>query len=186
MAGSLAFATTPPARTWHAAPRRRERLGVLRPPAMRPLLLALVFLGATARALDVAAIAMAGRQHASWPAGTLSAAFPAAGLLGGALFARLQPANGTSPREPLLLGAAYAVCWFPLLAPLPAPAVLLLALLPGALFVPLLTVAGLRVTTLARGARPPRRSAGSPAPCVSAWPPVPPWPARSAATSPSR
>ncbi|POX58091.1 MFS transporter [Streptomyces sp. Ru62] len=149
VAGSLSFATTPPARTWHAAPRRRERLGVLRPPAMRPLLLALVFLGATAGALDVAAIAVAGRQHASWPAGALPAAFSAAGLLGGALFARLQPANGTNPRELMLLGAAYAALWLPLLAPLPAPAVLLLTLLPGAVFVPLLTVASLRVTTLA-------------------------------------
>ncbi|MEU6548405.1 MFS transporter [Streptomyces sp. NPDC046859] len=59
VAGSLAFATAPPARAWRAAPRRRERLGVLRPPAMRLLLAALVFLGATIGALDVAAVAVA-------------------------------------------------------------------------------------------------------------------------------
>ncbi|MFI0813510.1 MFS transporter [Streptomyces echinatus] len=149
VAGSLAFATAPPARAWRAAPRRRERLGVLRPPAMRPLLLSLVFLGATVGALDVAGIAVAERQDASWLAGALPAAFSAAGLLGGVLFARLQPTTAPRPRHLMLLGGAYAACWLPLLAPLPAPAVLALALLPGALFVPLLTVASLTVTALA-------------------------------------
>ncbi|MEU3639921.1 MFS transporter [Streptomyces albogriseolus] len=149
VAGSLAFGTAPPARTWRAAPRRRERLGVLRPPAMRPLLLSLVFLGATVGALDVAGIAVAERQDASWLAGALPAAFSAAGLLGGVVFARLQPTTAPRPRHLMLLGGAYAACWLPLLAPLPALAVLALALLPGALFVPLLTVASLTVTVLA-------------------------------------
>ncbi|MFI5867118.1 MFS transporter [Streptomyces sp. NPDC051546] len=148
VAGSLAFATARPARTWRAAPRRRERFGVLRPPAMRPLLLSLVFLGATVGALDVAGIAVAERQNASWLAGALPAVFSAAGLLGGVLFARLQPATAPRPRHLMLLGAAFAVGWLPLLAPLPAPAVLVLAMLPGALFVPLLTVASLTVTAL--------------------------------------
>ncbi|MEU7031578.1 MFS transporter [Streptomyces sp. NPDC046275] len=149
VAGSLAFATAPPACAWRAAPRRRERLGVLRPPAMRRLLLSLVCLGATVGALDVAGIAVAEHQDASWLAGALPAAFSAAGLLGGVLFARLQPTTAPRPRHLMLLGAAYAACWLPLLAPLPAPAVLALALLPGALFVPLLTVASLTVTALA-------------------------------------
>lgn len=148
LAGSLVFATARPARTWRALPRRPGRLGVLRPPAMRPLLIALVFLGATVGALDVAAIATADRQHASWLAGALPATFSAAGLLGGILFARFQPATGPRPRHLLLLGAAFAACWLPLLAPLPALAVLALAMLPGALFVPLLTVASLTVTSL--------------------------------------
>ncbi|WP_250403552.1 MFS transporter [Streptomyces cellostaticus] len=149
VAGSLAFATTPPARTWRAAPRRRERLAVLRPPAMRPLLLSLVLLGATVGALDVAAIAVADRQDASWLAGTLPAAFSAAGLLGGVLFTRFQPTTVPRPRHLMLLGTAYTACWLPPpLAPLPASAVLLLALLPGAVFVPLLTVASLTATAL--------------------------------------
>lgn len=148
VAGSLAFATARPARTWRAVPRSRGRLGVLRPPGMRPLLIALVFLGAAVGALDVAGIAEADRQHASWLAGALPAAFSAAGLLGGVLFARLQPATGPGPRHLLLLGAVFAVCWLPLLAPLPALALLALAMLPGALFVPLLTVASLTVTAL--------------------------------------
>ncbi|MEU6547884.1 MFS transporter [Streptomyces sp. NPDC046859] len=149
VAGSLAFATAAPARAWRAAPRRRERPGVLRPPAMRLLLASLVLLGATIGALDVAAIAVAQRQDASWLAGVLPAAFSAAGLLGGAAFARLQPTTAPQPRHLMWLGAAYAACWLPLLAPLPAQAVLALALLPGALFVPLLTVASLTVTRLA-------------------------------------
>ncbi|MGW3930363.1 MFS transporter [Streptomyces microflavus] len=148
LAGSLAFATTRPARTWRAAPRR-ERLGVLRPPAMRPLLISLIFLGATVGALDVAGIAVAEQQNASWFAGALPATFSAAGLLGGILFARFQPATAPRPRHLMLLGTAYAACWLPLLAPLPAPAMLLLAMLPGALFVPLLTVASLTVTSIA-------------------------------------
>jgi MFS family permease len=149
LAGSLAFATARPARTWRAMPRRRDRLGVLRPPAMRPLLIALLFLGATVGALDVAAIATADRQDTSWLAGALPATFSAAGLLGGILFARLQPVTAPKPRHLLLLGAAFAACWLPLLAPLPALAILALAVLPGALFVPLLTVASLTVTALA-------------------------------------
>lgn len=149
LAGSLAFATAPPARTWRATARRRERFAVLRPPAMRPLLLALVFLGATVGALDVAGIAVAERQNAPWLAGALPAMFSAAGLLGGFLFARFQPASGPRPRHLMLLGSAFAVGWIPLLAPLPAPAALLLAMLPGALFVPVLTVASLTVAALA-------------------------------------
>ncbi|MFE9776161.1 hypothetical protein ACFYOV_31795 [Streptomyces sp. NPDC005931] len=120
---------------------------MLRPPALRPLLLSLVFLGATVGALDVAGIAVAQRQDASWLAGALPATF-AAGLLGGILSARLQPTTAPKPRHLLLLGAQFTTAWIPLLAPLPAPAILALAMLPGALFVPLLTVAGLTVTAL--------------------------------------
>lgn len=149
VAGSVAFTTARPARTWRAAPRRRDRFGVLRPPAMRPLLVALVFLGATVGALDVAAIAVAERQNSSWLAGALPAVFSAAGLLGGVLFARFQPATAPRPRHLMLLGVVFAAGWLPLLAPLPALAVLALAMLPGALFVPLLTVASLTVTSLA-------------------------------------
>ncbi|MCX4681344.1 MFS transporter [Streptomyces sp. NBC_01433] len=149
LAGSLAFATARPARTWRAAPRRPDRRGVLRPPAMRPLLISLVFLGATIGALDVAGIAVAERQDASWFAGALPAAFSAAGLLGGVLYARFQPATAPRSRHLMLLGAAFTAGWLPLLAPLPAPAILVLAMLPGALFVPLLTVASLTLTSVA-------------------------------------
>ncbi|WP_331725933.1 MFS transporter [Streptomyces sp. NBC_00470] len=149
LAGSLAFASAPPARTWRAAPRRHDRLGVLRPPAMRPLLLSLIFLGCAVGALDVAGVAVADRQDASWLAGALPATFSAAGLLGGILFARLQPATAPQPRHLLWLGVVFALCWLPLLAPLPAPLVLAAAMLPGALFVPLLTVASLTVSSLA-------------------------------------
>ncbi|MEU1466409.1 hypothetical protein ABZ467_38660 [Streptomyces sp. NPDC005727] len=65
----------------------------------------------------IAAIAVAARQDASWLAGALPAAFSAAGLLGGTLFARFQPTTAPRPRHLLLLGAAYAACWLPLLAP---------------------------------------------------------------------
>jgi predicted MFS family arabinose efflux permease len=82
-------------------------------------------------------------------AGALPATFSAAGLLGGVLFARFQPATAPRPRHLMLLGAVFAAGWLPLLAPLPAPAILALAMLPGALFVPLLTVASLTVTSLA-------------------------------------
>ncbi|MFF8883262.1 MFS transporter [Streptomyces flaveolus] len=150
VAGSVAFATARPARTWHAAaPGPRGRSGVLRPPAMRAVLLALVCLGVTVGALDVAAIAVAGRQDASWLAGALPAVFSGAGLAGGVVFARFQPATAPRPRHLLLLGAVFAACWLPLLIPLPAPAVLAAVTLPGALFVPVLTVTGLTVTTLA-------------------------------------
>jgi hypothetical protein len=116
---------------------------------MRPLLISLVFLGATVGALDVAGIALAERQDASWLAGALPAAFSAAGLLGGVLLVRFQPAADPGPRHLMLLGAGFAVCWLPLLVPIPAPALLALAMLPGVLFVPLLTVASLTVTSLA-------------------------------------
>ncbi|MFF9158525.1 MFS transporter [Streptomyces sp. NPDC014846] len=149
LAGSLVFATARPARSWRAVARRPGPLGVLRPPAMRLLLCALVFLGGTVGALDVASIAVAGRQDAAWLAGALPAVFSAAGLLGGVLFARLQPATAPKPRHLLLVAALFAAGWLPLLAPLPAPAVLAAAVLPGALFVPLLTVASLALTALA-------------------------------------
>ncbi|MFD5079517.1 MFS transporter [Streptomyces sp. NPDC058371] len=147
--GSLAFATTSPVRIWRAAPRHRARIGVLRPPAMRSLLMSLVFLGATVGALDVAGISVAEQLDEPWLAGALPATFSAAGLLGGVLFAHYQPASAPGPRYLLLLGAVFALCWLPLLAPLPASLLLALAMLPGALFVPLLTVASLAVTSLA-------------------------------------
>lgn len=149
LAGSIAFATAPPTRTWRPVARHRDRLGALRPPAMRPLLAALVFLGATIGALDVAGIAAADHQNAAWLAGVLPAAFSAAGLLGGVLFARFQPATALRPGHLLLVACLYAAAWLPLLAPLPALALLALAVLPGALFVPLLTVASLTLTSLA-------------------------------------
>ncbi|MFB6984609.1 MFS transporter [Streptomyces sp. NPDC056297] len=149
LAGSCVFAIARPVRTWHAAPGHRERFGALRPPAMWPLLGSLVFLGATVGALDVAGIATADRHHASWLAGALPTTFATAGLIGGALFVRFQPATAPRPRHLLLLAAAYAACWLPLLAPAPAPMVLVLAVLPGAMFVPLLTVASLTLTSLA-------------------------------------
>ncbi|MER6847023.1 MFS transporter [Streptomyces flaveolus] len=149
VAGTVAFATARPARTWRPTPGPRGRAGVLRPPAMRAVLLALVFLGVTVGALDVAAIAVADRQDASWLAGALPAVFSAAGLAGGVLFARFQPTTAPRPRHLLLLGVVFAACWLPLLAPLPAPVVLAAVMLPGALFVPVLTVAGLTVTALA-------------------------------------
>ncbi|MER6408754.1 hypothetical protein ABT269_35895 [Streptomyces viridosporus] len=71
----------------------------------------------------------------------------AAELLGGGLYARR---HGVPARRHLLLCATlFTAAWLPLLVPLPAWAVLALAPLPGALFVPLLTVAGLTVTALA-------------------------------------
>ncbi|MFH8582216.1 MFS transporter [Streptomyces zaomyceticus] len=149
LAGSLAFATTHPARTWRAAPRHHDRLGALRPPAMRPLLAALVFLGATIGALDVASIATAEQQNAAWLAGALPAVFSAAGILGGILFVRYQPKNAPGPRHLLLIGLLYAACWVPLLAPVPPAVLLALCVLPGALFVPFLTVASLSITALA-------------------------------------
>ncbi|MET9110529.1 MFS transporter, partial [Streptomyces zhihengii] len=136
-------------RTWRAAPRTPDRLGALRPPAMRPLLAALVFLGATVGALDVAGIAAAETHDAPWLAGALPAVFSTAGVIGGALFLRFQPASTARPRHLAQLAALYALCWLPLLAPLPAPLLLVAALLPGALFVPVLTVASITLTTLA-------------------------------------
>ncbi|MGW8995028.1 MFS transporter [Streptomyces zhihengii] len=149
LAGSLAFATARPTRTWRAAPRTPDPLGALRPPAMRPLLAALVFLGATVGALDVAGIAAAETHDAPWLAGALPAVFSTAGVIGGALFLRFQPANAPRRRHLAQLAALYALCWLPLLAPLPAPLLLVAALLPGALFVPVLTVASITLTPLA-------------------------------------
>ncbi|MFE7779335.1 MFS transporter [Streptomyces sp. NPDC057445] len=150
LAGTAVFATTQPARTWRAPHRRPDRLGALRPPAMRPLLASLIFLGATVGALDVAGIVASERHEAPWLAGALPAVFSAAGLIGGTLFVRFQPTT-TTPRPSHLLAVAalYAACWLPLLSPAPPSVILLLAILPGALFVPLLTVASLALTSLA-------------------------------------
>ncbi|WP_240509322.1 hypothetical protein [Streptomyces agglomeratus] len=116
---------------------------------MRPLLAALVFFGATVGALDVAGIAASDHHHAAWLAGALPAVFSAAGLLGGILFARYQPSTAPGPRHLILLAAGYATCWLPLLAPAPPLVILALAVLPGALFVPVLTVASLTLTSQA-------------------------------------
>ncbi|ROP55935.1 hypothetical protein EDD94_5514 [Streptomyces sp. PanSC9] len=150
LTGSLAFATTGPARFWRPDGRRRgDRLGALRPPAVRALLCALVFCGFTVGALDVAGIATVERHHAAWLAGVLPAVFSAAGLAGGTAFARLQPATAPKPRHLLLVATGFTVAWLPLLLPLPATAVCVLAVVPGALFVPLLTLASLTLTALA-------------------------------------
>jgi predicted MFS family arabinose efflux permease len=116
---------------------------------MRPLLTALIFFGATMGALDVAAIAAADRHQAPWLAGALPATFAAAGLVGGALYVRWQPASAPTARHLTTVGALFAASWLPLLVPASPAVMLLLIALLGAMFVPLLTVASLMVTALA-------------------------------------
>ncbi|MCX4826938.1 MFS transporter [Streptomyces sp. NBC_01142] len=149
LAGTWVFATARPVRIWRAICRRPDRLGALRPPAMRPLLAALIFLGATIGALDVAGIVASEKHDAAWLAGALPATFSAAGLVGGALFVRVQPTTAPRPRHLIALAALFTACWLPMLAPAPPVVILLFAMLPGAMFVPLLTVASLTLTSLA-------------------------------------
>lgn len=150
-AGTAVFVTAAPARSWRGASTRRpDHLGALRPRAMRPLLAAMVFLGVTAGALDVAAVTAAARSHATWLAGAIPAAFSAAGICGAALFAR-RPALSSDRRARHLLVPAvvFTACWIPLLAPAPPLLLLGLVLLPGALFVALLTASSLTIAALA-------------------------------------
>ncbi|MFD9287582.1 MFS transporter [Streptomyces sp. NPDC060030] len=147
--GSFTFSTAAVTRAWRAEPRPKDALAALRPPAMRPLLVTLVLMGITIGALDVAAIASADRHRVGWLAGAMPAVFSAAGLLGGALFVRLKTAARPGPGRLLLVAALYAGCWIPLLAPVPAPVLLALSALPGALFVPLLSVVSFALTSLA-------------------------------------
>ncbi|WP_326581763.1 MFS transporter [Actinacidiphila glaucinigra] len=149
--GTAVFMSTPPARIWRGSPTRRpDRLGALRPRGMRPVLIAMVFLGATAGALDVAAITAAGRSQAAWLAGGIPAAFSAAGICGAALFARL-PARTTrrGVRQLFAPAAVFTACWIPLLTPAPPLLILALVVLPGAVFVALLTASSLAVAALA-------------------------------------
>ncbi|MET9622282.1 hypothetical protein ABZZ37_16135 [Streptomyces sp. NPDC006464] len=73
------------------------------------------------------------------------AVFSAAGILGGTLFVRFPPATAPRPPRLAVLPGLYAACWLPLL---PAALLLTLAVLPGALLVPVLTEASLTHTFL--------------------------------------
>ena len=146
--GSCVFAAAPACRSWSPTPRTSDWLGPLRPSAMRILLLALAFLGGTVGALDVGAVAAAARHDNGWLAGALPAAFALAGLAGGVLFVRYRPRIARQLELPVTAGA-FAVAWLPLVADAGALTMLLAVVLPGMLFVPLLTLASLALTDLA-------------------------------------
>ncbi len=146
--GSCAFAAAPACRRWAPTPRTSDWLGPLRPSAMRFLLLAMVFLGTTVGALDVAAVAAAARYDNGWLAGALPAGFALAGLAGGVLFVRYRPRLPQHQELPVA-AAAFAVAWLPLVGDVGALTVVLAVLLPGLLFVPLLTLVSFALTDLA-------------------------------------
>ncbi|WP_333774195.1 hypothetical protein [Streptomyces sp. IBSBF 3136] len=117
MAGSLVFATARPARAWRAVARRPDPLGVLRPPAMRLLLCALVFLGGMVGALDVAVTTLAPPGTSTEAVGWMSSAI--LGVAGGTALA--GPLGGHFIL-PLLAAALCALLLSALTTPAAAPA----------------------------------------------------------------
>jgi hypothetical protein len=145
LVGSSAFALSRSCRTWRPIPRRPDWSGPLRAPTVPAVLLAMILIGGCVGALDVAALAASDRHAVVWLAGALPAIFSLAGLIGGLAYCRV---SRCSPRLRRLaaLGGGFAVCWLPLATDPPPAAALACVVLPGLVFVPLLTEASLHLT----------------------------------------
>jgi predicted MFS family arabinose efflux permease len=130
LAGTTAFLATPPSRTWRPAPAPQGghgRLGALRSPGVRTLLVLLALIGTTFGAVEVGVPAAADHAGHRDAAGPLLSLWGAGSLLGGLLAMRLQRPSGPVAR--LTLAVALLAASHLLLAPASARPLLLGAVL---------------------------------------------------------
>lgn len=150
LAGAALFASCGPSRAWRPVRAGTAGvLGALRPPGLRLLLLALVAAGAALGALNVAALAAAERSGAPWLSGALPAALSIGVLIGCALYTA-HPQRTNPGSQLVFFGMGFTVAWLPLCLG-PGPYVsLVLAVVPGMFFGPLLVTAYQAIDVLAR------------------------------------
>jgi MFS family permease len=109
VAGTAAFAAQPASRTWRPPPApERPRGGSLRAPAMRTLVLLLVFVGVVFGAVEVAVIAAVSDLGSPRAAGPLLGLWGAGSLAGGIVAARMGGGARTGAGLALVLAALAA------------------------------------------------------------------------------
>ncbi|WP_432169522.1 MFS transporter [Streptomyces sp. 1222.5] len=148
LAGTLAFATSRPARHWRPAPAAPGPtsaaptvpvgfVGPLRYPGTRTLALALLCAGTALGALNVLALAFAEHDHAPALTTVMPAALAAGSLIGSLVYGRLRR-TGTLAGHARVAALGLLAGLVPLLLePAPAAAVLV-AVVPGLFLAPLL------------------------------------------------
>ena len=109
VAGTAAFAAQPASRAWRPAPApERARGGSLRAPAMRTLVVLLVFVGVVFGAVEVAVIAAVAQLGSPSAAGPLLGLWGAGSLAGGIVAARMGGGARTGAGLALVLAALAA------------------------------------------------------------------------------
>ena len=108
-AGTVAFAAQPASRAWRPAPApERPRGGSLRAPAMRTLVLVLVFVGVVFGAVEVAVVAAAATLGSAAAAAPLLGLWGAGSLVGGVIAARMGGGARSGAGLALVLAALAA------------------------------------------------------------------------------
>ena len=149
LAGAVAFAAAPPTRQWRAAATEaRHWAGPLRSHGLRWLLGALACVGATIGVGMVAFPATAEALGSPSLGGWLLAANALGAFAGGLGYGSMPTAR--APRRRLLpLTALFALGYLPLVAAVPLPVAIALAVLSGVMLPPVLACAFLAVDELA-------------------------------------
>ncbi|MFD8478816.1 MFS transporter [Kitasatospora sp. NPDC059673] len=138
LAGTAGYVLPAPVHRWRAEPRRPDWAGPLRSSVLRRLLLTLGCVGIGLGALNIATVAYQEHVGRSGLSGVLLGANALGALIGGLVYgARSWPLS--VPRRLMLLLAASAVCYLPLVAqasPLPTTVLVFCA---GLFLAPILT-----------------------------------------------
>lgn len=125
--GALWVVASPPSRRWRSAPREAHWLGALRSRGLLVLLGAFFFVGAALGSIAVAAVAYADGHGGGLVSSYLLSALGAGALVGGVVYGA-RPWPGAPERRLVVLVAALAVGYLPLLL---VPGVLAMTLLTG-------------------------------------------------------
>ncbi|MEU8826459.1 MFS transporter [Streptomyces sp. NPDC048636] len=114
VAGALSVVVSPPSRRWRSAPREAHWLGALRSPGLLVLLGSFLFIGLALGAIAVASVAYADHHGGGMVASLLLSALGVGALVGGVVYGA-RPWAGPPERRLLILVAALALGYLPLL-----------------------------------------------------------------------
>ncbi|MFD4412485.1 MFS transporter [Streptomyces sp. NPDC058475] len=141
LVGTALVVTTPPSRSWAAAPRRADWRGPLGSSRLRALYLAMVGVGFPIGALTPLAVDTADRFGSPGLSGALPAVLSVGAVVGGLAYGSRTWSGSTAVRHLIVLAAVFAVGWVPMSWAGSPTAALLAAAVPGLVMAPLFGVA---------------------------------------------
>ncbi|WP_435241480.1 MFS transporter [Streptomyces cucumeris] len=127
VAGALSVVMSPPSRRWRSAPREAHWLGALRSPGLLVLLGSFFFVGLALGAIAVGSVAYADQHGGGMVSSYLLSALGAGALVGGVAYGA-RPWAGSPERRLLVLVAALALGYLPLVL---VPGVVAMTVLAG-------------------------------------------------------
>jgi MFS family permease len=140
LVGTASYLRPAPVRRWRAEPRQADWAGPLRSAVIRRLLASMACVGVSLGALGIVAVAYQEHDRYSTLSGIVLGLNAVGALAGGLAYGARQRRTGPE-RQLLLMQAAAAVCYLPLVIVPPVPVVLLCVLCAGLFLSPVLTCA---------------------------------------------